>query len=179
MHWLCVPFGPERTDPVTATITCDHEAQFDLHTIARYPVVQGELVTQHDYMIPVLSETSRQAAQYDTDGKDDNVVGLDETIQRVHSLLTTAYEEGKHNAALRLGYPSPAELGLAKKKEVTIEELAQALRTHDSNLDQEVGVSGIGGRAVIATGRDNGHTCDPRPLPIPGCGSDKRSELRK
>lgn len=179
VNWLCVPFGPGRTDPVTTTITCDHETKFELEPITRYPVVQGELTTRHDYKVPVICETNRQAAQYDTDGEDGNVVGLDETIERVRRLLTTAYEEGKHNAALRKGYPSPAEIGLGDKTEVTIEELAEALRSHCSNLDQKVGVSGIGGRALVAIGKDDGHAPEPRPLPIPGFGIDKCADLGK
>ncbi|QIX54002.1 hypothetical protein [Rhodococcus sp. DMU1] len=177
LQWLCVPFGPERTDPVTTTITCDHEAQFDLHAITRYPVVQGELATKRDYMIPVICETSRHAARFDTDGTDGNVVGIDETIERVRSLLATAYEEGKHHAALRLGYPSPSEIGLGDKTEVTIKELAKALRGLDSNLDEKVGVSGIGGRALVAIGEDNGHARDPQPLPIPRLGDEECVEL--
>lgn len=156
LKWLCVPFGPERQNPTTTEITWDNEAPPQLHPIDRYPLVQGELATEYEYSIPVICETLRDAAKFDTNGIDGDIVGLGETIERVRSLLVVAYEEGKHNAALRNGFSSPSEIGLGGRDEVTIEELANALRNEDSDLDATVGVSGIGGDTLFVTGADSG-----------------------
>lgn len=141
-------------------------------------MVQGELATEHDYRIPAICETRRQAAQFANDGEVGNVGSIDETVERVGSLLAAAYEEGKHHAALRLGYPTPSEMP-QRQDGRHHQGTRRGLRGLDSRFDEKVGVSGIGGRALFATGQENGHARDLQTLPVSGLGDDKRDELRK
>jgi hypothetical protein len=173
--WLCVPFGPDAIEPVTATISGVPSADDHCDIVERNFLLHGELASKHpDFDKPVVSVTANR-----TDEEENKpIVDIRATAIRLRSLLCGAYTEAADNAALRVLRCEPlstADLGIGSNAaEVTVPEVAIAIRKykHDNgvvDLGQEVGAASIGGvsmMVIIEDGEPTTHTAPDDGLPV-------------
>ncbi|WP_138998834.1 hypothetical protein [Rhodococcus zopfii] len=164
LDWVCVPFGPDRHDnPITVSIGPSHTKRLKSTALARFPHVQGELLSEFTDKFTVESETVEQAKAVATNGADANTKPLADTVDLVRELLITAYREGSDAAALRIGVALPSK-DPEDRGPFTIGKVANAVRAGKKldgiDIYSEVGDSSIGGPTRFITALDDGTTSE-------------------
>ncbi|MFD7009521.1 hypothetical protein [Rhodococcus jostii] len=171
LTWLCVPYGLDAGEAVTATFSATYHPTPDCRVIDQNVLLQGELAGVH----AARSDTAALADET----SDHALTAADVTADAVLRILRIAYLEAPHNAVLRLqsevsnvttseDVPSVMELAAAVREQVRID---------GREADQQVGAAGIGGTARIVIITDSGdvqvrQTTDNFGLPVTLCPID-------
>lgn len=176
---LGVPFGPQYPhgygNPKSAMIHPDHERQIDYYDEHQTFVVQGEpaMPLEPFFNIELESPTNRIANQCAYHEPADLVT----TQDRVLDLLRAAREDAASRAVLRVlknqddkaPRYTPASLQFDPvPKSMPVGELADAIRAFEQqgrDIDEQVGVPGIGGVFTWVTIDESGTVTGPEPIP--------------
>ncbi|OZD01187.1 hypothetical protein CH275_20955 [Rhodococcus sp. 06-235-1A] len=155
LSWLCVPFGPNAGEVVSATISNKFEPIAECQPVHQHFLLEGELLSGHRFGIPVVSTTKQRVDAANSEP----LVDIAATADIVWGLLRTAYFEAADSATLRWLDEQDLQsyqLGIdTDRPDVTVSELATAIESYNE-IRLLVGASSIGGAARIVTIDGNG-----------------------